>query len=71
MNGQLAYILIAGFIVVLNALALFWLKDVKTDVRELRQNYFNALQQVGDLKAEIANLKAIIETLKHQLIRGE
>lgn len=67
MNGQLVYVLVAGFIVILNTLALFWLKDVKADVRELRQNYFNALQEVGNLKAEIASLKGIIDGLREEL----
>ncbi len=67
MNGQLVYVLIAGLIIVLNGLALFWLKDVKSDVRELRQGYFNALKEVSDLKVVIAGLKSEIVILKSRI----
>ncbi len=67
MNGQLVYVLIAGLIIVLNGLALFWLKDVKSDVRELRQGYFNALKEVSDLKVVIAELNSEIVILKSRI----
>lgn len=61
--GQLLPVFIAGLILVVNGFVLFWLSDIKADVRELRQNY----SQVSELKAEIVILKDRIEILKEEI----
>lgn len=68
MDGQLVYVLIAGLILIVNALGMLWLQSIKNDVRDLRQNYFNAIQQVARLEVEVANLKCLIADLKAEIV---
>jgi len=65
---QVVPLVIAGLIFIINGFALFWLADVKGDVRELRQNYFNALSEVSQLKGEIKILNFRIEVLNTQIV---
>lgn len=67
MDGQLVYVIIAGLILVVNALALFWLSDVKKDIRELRQHYVDALKEVTELKLEVSKLNLMIDNLKNKI----
>jgi hypothetical protein len=67
-NGQIVYVIIAGLLVLLNGLGLLWITDIKTDVRDLRQNYFNAITSVSTLTAEVANLKVTITDLKSEIV---
>lgn len=68
MDNQLAYVLIAGLILIVNGFILFWLQSVKTDLRDLRQHYFDALKQVGRLEVEIANLRTVIADLRAEIV---
>ncbi len=68
MNGQLAYVLIAGLILVVNGLVMVWLQSIKNDIKELRQNYTTAIQQVVRLEVEVANLKCVITELKAEIV---
>lgn len=68
MDGQLVYVLIAGLILIVNALGMLWLQSIKNDVKELRQNYLNAIQSVARLEVEVANLKCIITELKAEIV---
>ncbi len=65
---QLVPLVIAGLIFIINGFALFWLSDVKGDVRELRQHYVGALTEVGDLKVEVSTLNVRIENLNGQIV---
>lgn len=66
-NGQLIFVIITGLIFIINGFALFWLSDVKTDVRDLRDNYVDAIKQVSKLQAEVANLRATITELRAEI----
>jgi hypothetical protein len=67
MNDMIAIGVIGALIALLNGIALFWIHEVKCDLRDLRINYVNALAQVSDLKVEIASLKGVITLLQLEI----
>jgi hypothetical protein len=67
MNDMIAIAIIGALIALLNGIALFWIHEVKCDLRDLRNNYVNAIDQVSDLKVEIASLKGVITLLQLEI----
>jgi hypothetical protein len=68
MDEKLVYILLVALIAVINGLILFLFAGLSADVRDLRKNYFNALDKVTALTIEVGTLKAVIESLKEQIV---
>lgn len=67
MLEQLITPILSGIILLAVSFLFFLLRDVKNDIRELRQNYFEALSKVGDLRAEIETLRGVINLLNAEI----
>ena len=59
--------ILSGIILLAVSFLFFLLRDIKSDVRELRQNYFEALSKVGELKTEIEVLRGVINVLNAEI----
>jgi len=57
-NGRLIQIIIQGMITVMLALALYWMNDFKSDLRELR-NY--TTNHVTEIREDIGEIKGMLE----------
>ena len=64
---QLITLILSSLVLIVNGFLFFVIKDIKTDIRELRLGYTSALSEVTNLKVEIANLKGVIEVLRAEL----
>lgn len=73
MDGQVISIIVAGLILILNGFVLFFLTDIKKDVRGLRDEQGQTTKTVEVLKTEVGFMKIIdalrseIASLKEQL----
>ena len=67
MPEQTISIILSGLILLVNAFLFFLFKDIKVDIRDLRQNYVSALEKVAILTVEVFQLKATIEILRSEI----
>ena len=67
MPEQTISIILSGLILLVNASLFFLFKDIKVDIRDLRQNYVSALEKVAILTVEVFQLKATIEILRSEI----
>ena len=67
MPEQTISIILSGLILLVNASLFFLFKDIKVDIRDLRQNYVSALEKVAVLTVEVFQLKATIEILRSEI----
>ena len=67
MPEQTISIILSGLILLVNAFLFFLFKDIKVDIRDLRQNYVSALEKVAVLTVEVFQLKATIEILRSEI----
>ena len=67
MVEQVISIVLSGLILLVNAFLFFLFRDIKIDIRDLRQNYVSALEKVAALTVEVLTLKATIEILRAEI----